>query len=411
MRAAWQHVVVVEVAEVHAASEADKLKVVQSRRRRDGTRTIVCGAPQRRRGHARARWPRPGAIIGGKTIEKAKLRGVRLRRHAVLRARARHLIEEHAGWSSCRADWPLGTKLGRGAARATRLLEIGITPQPPRRACATSAWRASLAAAFSFARQEARACLLREDGGDVGERVGVEIQEQNGCKRYRRRARRRRQVGPSPALVRARLEHRSGMRPINNVVDATNWVMLELGHPLHAFDLERLVSQGKQKRVIVRRATADEAMTTLDGQQTKAQATTISSSPTRSAPSRWPVSWAAENSEITDGTTEDVLIESGLVRAGGRLQHRQAPRPHDRGSAPLLARHRHRRACRPPTIVSVSCSASGAAAKCAAARSTSTRAAARQWRSQLRPKRLARLPRRQHLPVKRRGRSFSRHSS
>ena len=67
-------------------------------------------------------------------------------------------------------------------------------------------------------------------------------------------------VGPSPAWLAARLEA-CGIRPINTVVDATNYVLLDLGQPLHAFDLATLAG----RRIVVRRARAGERMTTLDG--------------------------------------------------------------------------------------------------------------------------------------------------
>ncbi len=88
----------------------------------------------------------------------------------------------------------------------------------------------------------------------------VQIDSPELCGRYTARVLRGVKVGPSPAWLRQRLEA-LGQTSINNVVDATNYVMLELGHPLHAFDLDLLA----EKRIVVRRARAGEKMRTLDG--------------------------------------------------------------------------------------------------------------------------------------------------
>jgi phenylalanyl-tRNA synthetase beta chain len=88
----------------------------------------------------------------------------------------------------------------------------------------------------------------------------VEIESPELCGRYTARVLRGVKVGPSPEWLRQRLEA-LGQAPINNVVDATNYVMLELGHPLHAFDMDLLA----ERRIIVRRARAGEKMRTLDG--------------------------------------------------------------------------------------------------------------------------------------------------
>ncbi len=88
----------------------------------------------------------------------------------------------------------------------------------------------------------------------------VEIESPELCGRYTARVLRGVKVGPSPDWLRQRLEA-LGQTPINNVVDATNYVMLELGHPLHAFDMDLLA----ERRIVVRRARAGEKMRTLDG--------------------------------------------------------------------------------------------------------------------------------------------------
>ena len=97
------------------------------------------------------------------------------------------------------------------------------------------------------------------EGGPTAELTSVTLLAPDLCPRYAARVVRGVKIGPSPQWMRQRLEA-AGQRPINNVVDVTNYVMLELGQPLHAFDLDRLAEQ----RIVVRRATAGEKFTTLD---------------------------------------------------------------------------------------------------------------------------------------------------
>jgi phenylalanyl-tRNA synthetase beta chain len=101
---------------------------------------------------------------------------------------------------------------------------------------------------------------LREAAEQVSAATLVQIDAPELCGRYTARVLRGVKVGPSPDWLRQRLEA-LGQTSINNVVDATNYVMLELGHPLHAFDMDLLA----EKRIVVRRARAGEKMRTLDG--------------------------------------------------------------------------------------------------------------------------------------------------
>ncbi len=97
-------------------------------------------------------------------------------------------------------------------------------------------------------------------GAPAGESIAVEIADPDLCARYGARVIRGVKAGPSPAWLKARLTH-AGMRPINNVVDVTNYVMLAVGQPLHAFDATKI----RGARLIVRRARPGEHIVTLDG--------------------------------------------------------------------------------------------------------------------------------------------------
>ena len=144
---------------------------------------------------------------------------------------------------------------------------------------------------------------VKELGGPIDGKVSVEIKAPDLCARYAARIVENVKIGPSPRWMQQRLRA-SGVRPINNIVDITNYVMLEYGQPMHAFDLKNL----KGRRIIVRRAENGEIMRTLDGQDRK-----LDESMLVIADAERPVAVAGvmggENSEITDDTTT-ILFES-----------------------------------------------------------------------------------------------------
>ena len=131
----------------------------------------------------------------------------------------------------------------------------------------------------------------------------IEVQDRNLCPRYSSRILTGIEVRESPAWVRRRLTM-CGLRPINNIVDATNYVLLEMGHPTHAFDLNRL----EGKKIIVRTAKKGEKITSLDGTERK-----LTEEMLMIADEKKPVGIAGvmggENSEIIE-TTRELLVES-----------------------------------------------------------------------------------------------------
>jgi phenylalanyl-tRNA synthetase beta chain len=141
------------------------------------------------------------------------------------------------------------------------------------------------------------------DGGETAEQTSVAIEDMTLCPRYAARLVRGLRIGPSPEWMQARLEA-AGQRPINNVVDVTNYVMLEMGQPLHAFDLDKL----RGGRIIVRPARAGERLTTLDGIER-----TLAPSMLVIADASKPVALAGImggfDSEVSD-STKNLLLES-----------------------------------------------------------------------------------------------------
>lgn len=165
------------------------------------------------------------------------------------------------------------------------------------------------AAAAGFGRLRPLAPVVREGGDPAGTQARVTVEDAEGCPRYCARLVRGVTVGASPAWLAARLEA-CGIRPINAVVDVTNYVLLELGQPLHAFDLHRLAG----REIRVRRARAGEILTTLDGLRRE-----LTPDDLVIADAEVPVALAGImgglDSEITDATA-DVLLESATFEPG-----------------------------------------------------------------------------------------------
>ena len=175
---------------------------------------------------------------------------------------------------------------------------------------------------------------IENASGKTSDFASVEIRDPDLCPRYAARIVRGVKIAPSPEWLRKRLEV-LGQRPINNVADITNYVLHELGQPLHAFDLAKLT----ESRIIVRCAEKDETITTLDGVERNLDKEMLVI-----ADARRPVAVAGvmggEDSEISNATT-DVLIESAYfdpasVRRTAKLLglHTEASHRFERGTDP-----------------------------------------------------------------------------
>ena len=204
--------------------------------------------------------------------------------------------------------------------------------------------RPDLLSVYGIAREVAalfRLDLAPPPGRDpepVGdEPVDVTIEDFEGCPRYIGRLFRDVTVGASPLWLRARLDA-AGMRPISNVVDVTNYVMLGLGNPLHVFD-QRTLTGG---RIVVRRARVGERLTTLDGVERELDPSDLMIADAERSVALAGIMGGAET-EISEGTTE-VLLEAanfeptGLWRTSERLRLRtEGSNRWEKGVDPYLA--------------------------------------------------------------------------
>ena len=249
--------VVGRVLSCHRHPEADRLTVCIVAVGEGDTAEIVCGAPNVEHDMTVA-VAQPGAVMpDGTRLGLAKLRGVVS--HGMILAEDELAIgTDHDGIMELDDELVPGTPLADVLPISTDVLELEITPNRP-----------DCLAVYGVAREVHAATGAplaappwSDDPGTAGDVAGVsvDLQAPDLCSRFTVRRFEDVRVGPSPAWLKARLMA-AGQRPISNVVDITNYVMLLTGQPLHAFDAD-LVAGG---RLTVRRARDGETMTTLDG--------------------------------------------------------------------------------------------------------------------------------------------------
>ncbi len=263
--------------------------------------SVVCGAPNTKVG-ARAAFAPPGATLpGGRRIGAARIRGVESQ-GMLCSERELGLGEEHeAGLLLLDGDPPLGQDLVAHLGLDDHVLEIEITPNRPD--CLSVVGVARELAALTGARLRVPARAPKESGAAARRLARVRIEAPDLCPRFTARVIGGVTVGPSPAWMAARLRA-AGLRPITNVVDVTNYVLWERGHPLHAFDYDRVTDA----TIVVRRARTGERFTTLDGQERLLDAAMlVIADPARAVGLAGVMGGA--NTEVTDRTTR-VLLES-----------------------------------------------------------------------------------------------------
>jgi phenylalanyl-tRNA synthetase beta chain len=268
----------------------------------DGERTIVCGAPNVDAGQTVA-VVLPGATMpGGMKIRKAKLRGVPSE-GMILSAAELEIAEEADGIMVLDDSLGAGTPLGEVLPLGEPVLEIEVTPN--RSDCfgvhgvarEVHAITGATLAADPWA-EDASA----EGEGEVSDYGSVTVEVPELCPRFTARVFTDVKIGPSPLWLQARLAA-AGQRPINNVVDITNYVMLLTAQPLHAFDLDK-VPDGE---LIVRTASEGEKMTTLDDVERTFDTETVLVCD-REGPSGIAGIMGGQRSEVSGGTTR-VLLE------------------------------------------------------------------------------------------------------
>jgi phenylalanyl-tRNA synthetase beta chain len=261
------NVIVGRVISSEKHPNADKLSVCQVDVG-EAALTIVCGAPNVAEGQTVAVAKEGAQLPVGIKIQKTKIRGV-ASEGMICSEQELGLAEESEGIWVLPENLPLGVPLEKALNfEADSILDIALTPNRPD--CMSHIGIAREVAALTENEMQKPQIRLQEIAEPASEQIAIEIQTPESCPRYSARVIRNVKVGESPNWLVRRLEA-VGMRSINNVVDITNYVLMETGHPLHAFDLEFI----KGKKIVVREAAEGEKFTTLDDQERTLRAGTV----------------------------------------------------------------------------------------------------------------------------------------
>lgn len=267
---------------------------------------IVCGAQNFYKGDKI-----PVALVGAKlpggiTIKKSKLRG-QVSMGMNCSARELGLGEDVDGLYILPENTPLGLDLAQYLGLSDRILDLELTPNRPD--CLSMEGMArEVGAMYRIPVTDVReGRTLKEGGQATADMVEVSIDEASLCPRYTARVIRNVKVGPSPQWLAERIAA-AGARPINNVVDATNYVLFLLGQPLHAFDFNKVADASGKAHIRVRAAAEGEKLTTLDGEErTLTSDMTVIATPDRAVALAGVM--GGLDTEVVD-TTCDILLEA-----------------------------------------------------------------------------------------------------
>jgi phenylalanyl-tRNA synthetase beta chain len=252
----WTNVVVGKVERITPHPDADKIRVCQVETG-SGPQQIICGAWNFSEG-AHVAVAQPGAILPGDfEIGRRTIRGVESN-GMICSESELGLGEDHTGILVLDGEPVPGSPFVELVELPDVVFDLAITNNRPDAMSLVGIAR-DLAAHYEIQYRVPDRPLQTVSGAPG---ISVEIEDPSGCRRFTAREIRGVEVGSSPLWVRQRLR-KAGMRAISNIVDVTNYVMLELGHPLHAFDADT-ISGG---RLTVKRAETGETLETLDGEQ------------------------------------------------------------------------------------------------------------------------------------------------
>ena len=325
----WQNVVVGELLTVARHPRADRLSLTTVTLGDGEPLEIVCGATNIAPGQ-RVPVALPGAVLpGDRRIERTEKMGV-TSNGMLCSGDELHLTADADGILILPPDAPLGTPLAD--LYGDVVLDVDVKPN---RGDALSILGLAREVAAGT-RQEVRwqePTIVEGDGPPTSDRLVVAVRDPEGCSRFVGRWATGVRVGPSPDRVQMRLLA-AGQRPISNVVDASNYVMLELGKPIHAFDAAT-VSRGADGRatILVRRAEPGEHLVTLDHVDRELSPDDLLIADPNAAIGLAGVMGGAET-EVGEGTAE-VIIEFGDLRPGHDPAYRPAACSPFRGVEPV----------------------------------------------------------------------------
>ena len=300
--APFSHVVVAEIEACSPHPGADKLSVCSVNDGSPERLQIVCGAPNARAG-LRVPLARVGAQIGADFhIKKAKLRGVDSA-GMLCSARELGLSDDHSGLMELPPDAPLGVDFRSWLALDDFSIEIDLTPNRSDCLCIRGLARdvaANCAAPFQDR-------LIPPVAAQSAETLPIHLVSGEDCPRYAARIIRGMNPAAKTPLWMTEALRRCGLRSVSAVVDITNYVLLELGQPMHAFDLDRL-----DREIVVRRGRKGEALQLLNGTEVELDESVLAICDA-SGPVALAGIMGGAASSMT-GATTNVLLESALFK-------------------------------------------------------------------------------------------------
>ncbi len=328
---AFNGVVVGEVVECGQHPNADKLRVTKVNVGGERLLDIVCGAPNCRQG-LKVAVATVGAVLPGDfKIKAAKLRG-EPSEGMLCSFSELGISDDHSGIIELPADAPIGTDIREYLKLDDNTIEISVTPN-----------RADCLGIIGIARDVAalnKAPLVEPEiepvAATVADTLPIQVDASDACPRYLGRVVKGINVkAPTPLWMKEKLR-RCGIRSIDAVVDVTNYVLLELGQPMHAFDKDRI-----EGGIVVRMAHEGETLVLLDGTEAKLNADTLVIADHNKALAMGGI-FGGEHSGVND-ETQNVLLESAFFsplsitgRARRHGLHTDASHRYERGVDPAL---------------------------------------------------------------------------
>jgi phenylalanyl-tRNA synthetase beta chain len=305
-------IIVGEVKTLVQHPHADRLKIAKVNVGAGSLWEIVCGAPNITAGQKVAVAPIGARLPNGTVIAERRLRGIASQGMICSEAEL-GLGGDGSGILVLDPETPAGQSLKTALGLPEVVFDLDLTPN--RGDCFSILGMAREVAASTGTKVKAPG--LRQPKGDLKSTMTARLSDTAACPFFAMIEIRGVTIGPSPAAIRNRLRA-MGIRPINNVVDISNYVMLELGQPTHAFDARAITG----KRLVIRRARAKEKLTTLDGKDR-----VLTPDVTIIADSRRALDVAGvmggHYSEIT-AKTRDVLLTAGYFQSKGVRANRRA---------------------------------------------------------------------------------------
>jgi phenylalanyl-tRNA synthetase beta chain len=303
----WDNIIIGQITAINPHPNADRLRLATVDLGGE-QETVVCGAPNLNLGDKIA-FARTGARLvdphNGQVeeLKPAKIRGV-VSRGMICSEKELGISESHEGIMVLGAE----AKTGRALAEylGNTVLDIDVTANRPD--CLSVVGIAREVAALNRQKMHLPEIKYEETGEPIDRQIKIEIIDADLCPRYCASLITGVKVAESPAWLQERLVA-AGQRPINNIVDITNYVMLEYGQPLHSFDYDKL----RKKQIIVRRAQAGESFITLDDVERKLTSEMLTIADGESTVAIAGV-MGGLNSEVTE-TTTSILLEAASFKA------------------------------------------------------------------------------------------------